>query len=236
VSGAILIPSRITKVTIPDLARALYTGHSTIMGSVFPSARAFAAALAQLLLECGNGEKSHDYDFHNEKLSAAWDGLYCQYACTEIFDARMTALAHAKGPCTDVPWKDGPLRLVRLPAEHPWSAFVAFESADEGAARYIEFLSCSDRYRQAWLALRSGDAAAFAHELRRAGYYTADEGQYTAGLVSIASRSLSLCDTILSQETPLFTPEQIATVTSLADLVIADTIWMHDRHHEELAA
>ncbi len=234
--GAILIPSVETPTSLPDLANALSGGFNSVLGSRFPSARAMAAAFAQLCLESGNGLKARDFDFHNEKLSTAWEGKYQQYSCTEIFDARMTALAHARGPCADHQWKNGPLRLVSLAPPHPWSSFVAFDSAEEGAARYIEFLSCSDRYRNAWHALYAGDAKAFAHELRVAGYYTADEDQYTAGLMSIANRSLALCDATLADEPHNLSDAEVASITSLGQLIISDTIWNHDRHHEELAA
>lgn len=232
------IDDLVTPVSIPALAGALLGGYPLVMGDgqTFRSAKSFAAALAQLLLESGNGQKNHNFNFGNEKLSAAWEGLYCQFTCDEIFDARMTALARTKGPCGVALWKGGPNNRVILSPPHPWSSFIAFENADQGAARYIEFLSCSDRYKAAWHALLSGDAAAFSHELRRAGYYTADEDVYTKGLVSIATRSLPMCDALLAKETPLFTAEQANNITSLGNLIIADTMWMHDRHHEELAA
>lgn len=208
----------------------------TVLGAHLPSARAMAAGFAQLCLESGNGQAARDFNFHNEKRSSAWEGAYQQYVCTEIFDARMTALAHEKGPCADRQWKEGPLRLVTLLPPHPWSSFVAFDSANEGAARYIEFLSCSDRYRKAWHALYVGDASAFSHELRAAGYYTADEVQYTSGLVSIANRSLALCDATLAKEAHVLADDEALSIVALGSLIIADTIWNHDRHHEELAA
>lgn len=233
-----LVPSVQTPVSLPQLAKALSGGFPKIMGTGarFPSARAMAGAFAQLCFECGNGQKARDFNFHNEKLSSTWDGKYQQYRCTEIFDARMTALAHRKGPCSDKQWKDGPLRLVTLEPPHPWSSFLAFDSAEAGAARYLKLIACGDRYTRAWHALYHGDWAGFAHELRVAGYYTADEEEYTRGLVSIASRSLSLCDATLAEEELVLSDDDVAQIIGLGQIVIAETIWMHDRHHIELAA
>jgi hypothetical protein len=233
---ATLVPSRVTPVPLTELARALDRGFQLAMGggSRFPSARSMAGAFGQLRLESGNGLKVRGFNFHNEKKSSTWEGEYQQYACTEIFDARMTALAHKLGPCADKQWRDGPLRLVLLPEQHPWSAFVAFESAEEGLKRYIDLLAANDRYAKAWTALYRGDWAAFAHELHAAGYYTADETQYTTGLVSIANQSLRICADTLAEGDSLFTHDEITNIEAQVALVASDTIWMHDRFHAEL--
>lgn len=232
---ATFIEDKITRVSLAELGAAMFDGHRKVMGSDFVSASSMAAAFAQLCLESGNGEKAHHFCFHNEKRGADWAGLYTRYECDEIFDARTTAIARGKGLTSVSLWHGGPLYRVYLYPPHPWTEFTAFESAIDGAARYIEFLSCRDRYRDAWHALRTGDAFAFSHELRKAGYYTADEVQYTKGLVSIAKRSLPLCDKILAQEAHELDDDYVANVTAISQATLAHTIWAHDRH-QELAA
>jgi hypothetical protein len=41
------------------------------------------------------------------------------------------------------------------------------------------------RFNKAWPAVLSGDPWAYGHALKLQGYYTADEAQYTAGVVKI---------------------------------------------------
>lgn len=239
-----------TPVEFHDLAVFLFYGHRDIMGSDFETPESMACGLSQLGLECALGKKNHRYCFHNEKKSDTWDGLWTQYKCDEIFDVQTAIRAKRLDPfhCAVSQWKDGPNQRCVLTPPHPWSSFVAFDGDpgdDEatrrqkggrrGAGRYIDFLADSARYRAAWRAMRSGDPHAFSHELRVAGYYTADESAYTAGLVSIATHALSLCSDILKGERPVFTPDEISNVQALSTLALENTIWLPDRH-VELAA
>jgi hypothetical protein len=230
------VEDRVTPVSLDELHRALASGFEIVLSSAFPSAEAMACGAAQLRLECGNGAKNHLFNFHNEKLGPDWDGLYTQYRCDELFDAQTTTHAQRLGPTVVSKWKDGPLWRVVLIPPHPWSSFVAFENATEGAARYIEFLSCRERYRKAWHALYSGDVRSFGHELRAAGYFTADEETYTRGLVQLASESLPACRAILAGDTHTFTPEEITNTLALVEATVAETIWNHGRHDEQIVA
>lgn len=74
---------------------------------------------------------------------------------------------------------------------HPQTRMRGYLTGDAGAAEKIRFLGTAsnpargNRYQRAWDALESDDPAAFAHELKVAGYYTANEAQYTRGVVSL---------------------------------------------------
>lgn len=230
------VDDQVTPVSLPDLALALFSGHRLVMADSFTGPESMASAFAQLCLESGNGQKNHHFNFHNEKLSSEWAGLYTAYQCDEILDSDAAAVARMKGHCSVWPWKGGPLQRVVLFEDHPWARFVAFSSATEGAARYIEFLSCRERYAKAWHALRCGDTAEFSRQLKAAGYYTADELSYTSGLVSIAHRSLPLCEQILTEQTAAISDEDVASIQSLVASTISETvIWMPDRHQESSA-
>ena len=226
-----------TPVEFHDLAIFLFDGHRDVMGSDFETPESMACGLAQLGLECGLGKKNHRYDFHNEKKSDDWNGLWTQFKCDEIFDVQTAMRAKRLDPfhCIVSQWKDGPNQRCVLLPPHPWSSFVAFENGRSGAARYIEFLSCRERYAKAWHAMRTGDPHAFSHELHAAGYFTADESAYTAGLVSIATHSLSLCSDVLKDKKVTFSPDEIANIEALSTDALRDVIWMPDRH-VELAA
>lgn len=62
--------------------------------------------------------------------------------------------------------------------------FRAYRSADEGALDYVHLLR--DRFPAAIDRARAGDAPGFVHALKHAGYFTADEGQYTRALGAVA--------------------------------------------------
>lgn len=72
------------------------------------------------------------------------------------------------------------------------AGFAAYASLVDGAIALVRFLGTAskpgvpNRYQTAWDAACRGDAAGFAHGLKHpshgAGYYTADEARYTAGV------------------------------------------------------
>lgn len=77
--------------------------------------------------------------------------------------------------------KDGKVILWAFPPD-PVCCFRAFTSLDEGAADYLAILK--KRFSDCWKFVEAGDAAGFSRALRKQGYYTADEGQYTKGLIA----------------------------------------------------
>lgn len=74
---------------------------------------------------------------------------------------------------------------------HPQCRMRGYLTGDAGAAEKIRFLGTAsnpargNRYQRAWDALEDDDPAGFSKELSKAGYYTANEAQYTKGLVSL---------------------------------------------------
>jgi hypothetical protein len=66
---------------------------------------------------------------------------------------------------------------IWLKPPHPWTRFRAFASLREGVADHIRLLR-TDRYREAWATLADGLPGPYAAALAKAGYYTADPGQY----------------------------------------------------------
>ena len=64
--------------------------------------------------------------------------------------------------------------------------FRAYGSIDEGAQDYISVLS--HRFGAAFSKAQAGDIDGFAHALKQAGYYTANETDYASALHSIAGQ------------------------------------------------
>jgi hypothetical protein len=67
------------------------------------------------------------------------------------------------------------------PSVAPTDPFIAFATLDASVTYYLEQLRT--RWRAAWPFLVDGAAAAFCHALKIAGYYTAPEAVYTAGVL-----------------------------------------------------
>lgn len=73
----------------------------------------------------------------------------------------------------------------------PQCRMRGYLSGPAGTGEKIRFLGTAsnpargNRYQRAWDALEDDDPAGFSHELAAAGYYTANEAQYTRGLVSL---------------------------------------------------
>lgn len=221
---ATFVPDKITPLSVEELLLAAHDGYQIVMGAETDSAECLAATGAQLCLESGNGQHAHQFNFHNEKRSKDWTGLFTRFKCDEIFDANTAALAQKLGPCVVSPWKGGPRQRVVLLPPHPWTEFVAFETAAQGTARYFEFLSCRERYRRAWKRAFVGDAVGFSLELGAAGYYTADVGAYTAGLASIAKRILPICKRVITGDDYGITGQDREHISAVA-LSLMETVY-----------
>lgn len=190
---ATLVADVRTPLSLEDGLHALTGGYTKIMGAPCESVRELACLGAQLCLESGNFQRAHCFNWGNHKLPHDWDGLYTQFTCDEIFDVATANQARRLGPCSIAPWKNGPKFRVVLYPPHPWSSFVAFDTAEDGAADYVRLLSCKDSYRQAWHEAVMGRPEAFSHALGSAHYYSADAETYTRGVVSIFNRLLPVC-------------------------------------------
>lgn len=230
------VPDELTPLWTDALIAALAEGYTLAMRSQ-PTAGCLAVLMSQVCLETGNGKKIHNHNWGNVKRAADWEGLYCSYKCDEIFDADVAREALRRGPCTVSPWRDTGMKRVVLFPEHPWAEFRAFATAADGAAQYVEFLSCRERYQPAWSRAYHGDASGFSHALRVAGYYTADEVTYTRGICSIAARVLPACQRVMEAAAHGLSAEDIARINGLVgDTIASSVIWNSERHHDASGA
>jgi hypothetical protein len=104
------------------------------------------------------------YEFGNIKASKSWkdaDRPVQMYRCNEVIAGV-------------VKWFDPP---------HVQTHFRAHPDAVTGALEYLLFTS--SRYPAAWARAMAGDPAGFVHELKRKGYFTADEGPYVKAVSSM---------------------------------------------------
>lgn len=155
-----LVKDKLTPISEFEAGCALHEAWYKIYDE-YPTINSLALLWAQCALETGRWKSIHNFNWGNIKRSGNED--YCMYRCNEIINGNLE-------------WFDPP---------HPQTFFRAYLTVTEGAYDYVKFLSQKLRYKTAWAAVIIGDPVAFSHSLKIAGYYTADEAQYTKGIVSL---------------------------------------------------
>lgn len=190
------------------------------------------------------GPSMHCYNFGNVKGAHPRTGLYTMFPCDELLIPPLAKAQIKDAPPAEEAWSratgacggssahlkyiaaDGRW-CVQFYPPHPQCKFRAFESAEAGAAEQIAFIALDtnpndgkpNRYAQAWReADAHDDPAAFSHELRKAGYYTAPEEQYTRGIVATFKAWLPLAVAYLervAQPAQLPLPGQHVTTAPL---------------------
>jgi len=159
-----LIPNVLTAMTSSDVLTAFSKAFNTLTGTL-PSEDTLAILVAQSCLECGNWKSMHCYNFGNIRPPKDWAGDYCQFRCNEQIS-----------PGNWV-WYDPP---------SAGSNFVAFETAEEGAAFYMNMMV--KKWPEAWTAALNGNAALFVHGLKQRGYFTANEAPYLVGVSGLVNQ------------------------------------------------
>jgi hypothetical protein len=220
--GPTFVPDQKTLLTLDEVILAFLTADRKVLGSTPPTV-CLACQVAHSALETGHWKSMHNFDFGNEKMSSSWKGLYTQFKCDELFDPATAQRAKALGPCVLDPLEDGTgrVRVVLIPP-HPWSSFVAFDNAAEGAADQVDLICCRlDRYATAWSACYRGDPEAFVRALGAAHYFTGNIEPYVKAVVSIFHQILPACQAAVDDGDSPLDDETRARVAGL----VAATIW-----------
>jgi hypothetical protein len=165
-----LINDFVKRISEGEATVSLREGWKTLYNS-YPSMDSLSLLWAQWALETGRGKAIHCYNFGNikkryanPKYGITDDGHnWCMFRCSEIINGKEI-------------WFDPP---------HIQTHFRAYDSAIEGATDYIKFVSQRKRYQAAWQQVLAGSPVGYAHELKKAGYYTASETLYTKGIVKL---------------------------------------------------
>lgn len=166
-----LLPAVLTPMAPRDVLRAFRNAYQDTR-RLTPSNAVLALLVAQSALETGRWRSIYCHNFGNVKAGPDYEGYYCQFRCNEVIGGKLQ-------------WFDPP---------HPQTNFRAFLSADAGAADHLQFLSGRKRYAESWRALLTGDPVAYVAELRRAGYFTADEAPYRRAVVSLFGEYMRALD------------------------------------------
>lgn len=176
-----------TPLSFEVAANAMRVALTELLGDE-PHSAVLALALAKTALETGRWQAMWNGNWGNVKCSDKYDGYF---TCIELNEV----IAHAVvwyAPGGLLNRKGGQVIGERhdVPPGHPQTRMRAFSSPEAGALDYCRFVS-GGRYGAAWRRLLEGDAAGYVHELKRAGYFTADETPYTKGVVSLQREFLS---------------------------------------------
>lgn len=162
----------------------------------YPSDNSLAVLWSKSCLETGRWKHIHRYNFGNIKRKIDDKiNLFTMFECGEE-----VSLVTAQKMITEDPERISIVRTyiengikkasIKIKPGHLWSQFTAHTTAEDGAEFYIRFVSQKARYAKAWQKVILGDPVGYAHELKVAGYYTADEKQYTNGVLRLFNEFL----------------------------------------------
>ena len=156
------LPDLLTPVTIAEFYSSLGNAWRARFGAE-PARASLLVLCSQWAEEDARGKAMHRFNCGNIKGRAdGSDGhSWTFFRCNEVLGGKVV-------------WFDPP---------NPACCFRAYATLDEGVADYLDELT--RRFASAWPAVLAGDPADFAHRLKVARYYTADEGAYAAALVSL---------------------------------------------------
>lgn len=181
------VNAMITPVTAEDLADAFRAAWRELWNSELKS-ESLCVLLAQWALETGRGKKCFNYNLGNVK-SVPGDGFdYTFFRCGETLAEKAAAKYLGDSRVSVVSRSGGLVNLIFEP-EHPVCRFRAFSTLADGTRAYLSLLR--GRFSSAWPAVLEGDPRQFAHLLKLARYYTADEASYARSLESLFQEFMS---------------------------------------------
>lgn len=173
-----------TPVSVIDFTQAMADSMQRL-GYGTPTQAAVAVAWSHFALETGYGQYCWNYNLGNHRwygptetpdyvvLAAAWE-------CGDSVPDGATAAPEHDAGCSG--------SQVAYYPNASGQQFAAFPTLSAGMDAYLTFLH--DHYPESFAAMLAGDVAGFSHGLKQRGYYTADEGAYTAKLQSIYASAL----------------------------------------------
>jgi hypothetical protein len=222
---ATYLPPVKTPLPFETAAHAMRVALASVLGEQ-PSRETLALALGKTALETGRWSAMWNGNWGNVKHSDSRPGFFTAIVLNEVIDGKVVWF-DPRGRLTGNPAKGG--RLAgdladegrAVPPGHPQTRMRAFTSAGEGALDYVKFVA-RGRYAGAWALLLEGDAEGYVHELKRKGYFTADEGEYRKGVVSLQREFVGKLGGLDVVETPVPPVEVVREWLSPQDLNLLD--------------
>lgn len=191
---AVYVEPRKTPLTFEQAERAMRWALATHLGQHERDVpdQVVALALAKTALETGRWQSIWCSNWGNVKASDQYEGMFTCITLNEVLRRGGKDVVVWFAPEGELAGKGGKLITppIPVPDGHPQTRLRAFANEFDGADSYVEFVA-GGRYARAWLALLRGDGAGYVHELKLAGYFTADESNYRVGVESLHREMLS---------------------------------------------
>jgi hypothetical protein len=188
---ASFVPAQKTPLSFEDATPAMRAALGAYMAER-PRDDVLALALAKCALETGRWKSCWNWNWGNQKCPANRPGMFTCITLNEIIDGKVRWFS----PVAELTAPPGPgcMRTGKrydVPPGHPQTRLAAFANQYDGAYEYVRLLAESKLYPKAWAALQTGHPQEFVGELKRAGYFTADERPYRDAVVNIYAEFLA---------------------------------------------
>jgi hypothetical protein len=217
------LPDTLTPITRTDILKGLVEAWGHLFGTEAKK-ESICILGSQWCLETGNGKSMHCFNLGNVKSTDGDGHDFTFFGCGEELSLGVAQHAAQTSPLVKIKrvYSSNNVQMASVWVEpkHPWCRFRAFHTLSEGAVDYISLLN--KRFKKAWPAVLSGDPALFSHYLRQEHYYTADENQYTASLVSLFHTLTQI--TVDYTYNPDLTDDQKTRIQNLVALTMIQSI------------
>ena len=181
-------PARPTPVTPAQVFLALGTAWQLLTGSP-PDRKVLHILHAQSALETGHWKFIMNYNLGGAKKHG--DNDWCYFTTTERLPHKAAdkLISTAKPGEVTVVKLDNEFKTVRVSGKQSMNCFASWDSLDLAAKAHLELLF--RRFPTAIERAKAGDATGYVRELKKRGYFTASEEEYSKIVNSIARRYTS---------------------------------------------
>lgn len=176
--------AKATPVTPEQVFLALASAWQVLTGAL-PDRHVLHIIHAQSALETGHWKSISNYNLGGAKKHGTCDWTY--FTTTERFGTASADkfLASSKPGSEVVLLKDeGQFKTLKFSGRQPMNCFASWETLSDASRDHLEMLF--RKFPKAIEQAKKGDAKAYVHELKRAGYFTASEEDYAKIVDSIA--------------------------------------------------
>lgn len=180
-------PAKRTPVTPEQVFLALATAWQLLTGSA-PDRKIIHILHAQSALETGHWKSIMNFNLGGAKKHG--DNDWCFFTTTETWPTAraQSELASSKpgSEVTLVRTNPNGTMTLRYSGKQRMNCFASWETLDEAAEAHLGLLF--RRYPKALERAKVGDATGYVRELKRGGYFTASEEEYSRIVNSISRR------------------------------------------------
>jgi len=215
-----------TAVTAQQMALALHEAYHRYFNS-HPNRDSIRILLSQWALETGWGKSMWCFNVGNAKSRNGDGHDWCFFKCNEVIKRSTAEALQRASPATAkiASYRSDGLCVIWFHPKHAWARFRAFRTLEDGVRDHLRLIV--QKFDKAWPCIVKGDPVEYSRALKRQGYYTADEAQYTRVLKSVFDK----LDSIVLPEAPLFTEEERREALNRVALSLQNMGGMpHERH------